>query len=77
MRWPDEWKGPYREPRDVWLGVFWDHDEAKITRPDWSGVDYYERLTLYVCLLPCLPIRLRWLRPATRAAQQPPRLGGE
>ena len=54
------WKGPYWEPRDIWVGVYWTRDEVKITRPDWSGVDYRERLTIYVCLVPCLPIRVRW-----------------
>jgi hypothetical protein len=40
----------YVEPRDVWVGVFWDRD-----------VDTYERtwLTVYVCLLPCLPVRFQ------------------
>lgn len=40
------------EPRDLWLGCYW--------RKDGWGV--MRSLTLYICLLPCLPLRvyLEW-----------------
>lgn len=40
----------YFEPRDLWVGLYWN-----LTRG--SGAN---ELNVYVCLLPCLPIRLRW-----------------
>lgn len=54
------WKGPYWEPRDVWIGVYWTRDEVKITRPAWDGFDYRQRMTAYICLVPCFPIRVWW-----------------
>lgn len=41
------------EVRDLWVGVYWDHQRRSQM---W-------RLTIYVCLIPCLPIRLTWGRP--------------
>jgi hypothetical protein len=37
MRWPDSWKGPYWEPRDMWIGVYWTDE----TREDIHGVTLY------------------------------------
>lgn len=37
------------EPRDVWVGVYW-------TRTAEGGLD------VYLCVVPCLPLRLRWAR---------------
>lgn len=45
MRLP-EWRGPYLDLRDAWVGVFIDRDM-------W-------RTHVYVCLVPCFPIRLTW-----------------
>lgn len=52
-RW--SWKGPYWEPRDVWLGVYWTRETR--TRGDELMLDF---LSIYVCLVPCLPVRVRW-----------------
>jgi hypothetical protein len=41
------------EPRDLWFGVYW-------TRAT------YSRLLVYVCLLPCLPIRLEFFLGRTK-----------
>ena len=37
------------EPRDLWIGIYWNHERHNgfIT----------ETLDIYVCLVPCLPIR--------------------
>jgi hypothetical protein len=56
MRLPDGWKGPYWEPRDVWVGIYWD-----VTRERAMGADTGIRVThVYVCLVPCFPIRMAW-----------------
>lgn len=34
------------EPRDLWIGVYWN-------RPYWG-------LEVYICIVPCLPIKLTW-----------------
>lgn len=39
---------PMFEPRDIWIGVYWNREE-----------DYSE---VYVCILPMLPIRFLWTR---------------
>lgn len=39
----------YFEPRDCWMGLFWDR------RAD--------GLYVYVCLIPCVPLRIVWRRP--------------
>ncbi len=47
----------YFEPRDLWVGVYWNvertsFDNSRVRCREWS---------VYICLLPCFPIRLRWL----------------
>ena len=37
------------EKRDLWVGVYWDHRR-------W--VTGGSTLTVYVCLVPCLPVRV-------------------
>jgi hypothetical protein len=39
------------EPRDLWVGAYWKRDSV---------------VTLYVCLLPCLPIVIWWWSRAAR-----------
>lgn len=55
MRLPDSWTGPYWEPRDAWVGVFWTH-ETRLR----EGREILRFLSVYICVLPCFPIRLRW-----------------
>lgn len=40
------------EPRDLWIGVYWEYDRL-----------VFSRLTVYVCILPLLPIKVEvtWL----------------
>lgn len=45
------------EPRDLWVGVYWDR-----TR--------YE-LAVYICLIPTLPLRLRWVSLGTGREPSP------
>lgn len=43
------------EPRDLWIGVYW-------TVKPWGdvkgNVDRY--VEIYVCFVPCLPIKISW-----------------
>jgi hypothetical protein len=43
----------YWEIRDLWVGCYWDFDRRGRM---W-------KLTVYLCLIPCLPLRLTWSRP--------------
>lgn len=52
------WWGVLWDPRDLWIGAYW-------TCPD---VSWHQAVDVYVCLLPCLPLKLmlrrnpgRWL----------------
>lgn len=40
------------EPRDLWVGVFWD-----IIKPD--AMDAYTYLKIYICIIPMLPLFLK------------------
>ena len=53
------------EPRDLWVGVYWNTDAYN----DSGGVEYpygiWERvqtLSVYVCVLPLFPILIRYTR---------------
>lgn len=39
------------EPRDLWIGVYWTTDSR-----------WRDNRIVYLCLLPCLPIRLHYQR---------------
>ncbi len=68
MRLPDTWKGPYWEPHDAWVGLYWTSDVFHVAKWEW-----YEEFKVFICLVPCLPIRVSWLSNAEPpAAQQPP-----
>ena len=45
-----EWKGPYWEPRDIWVGIYWNFERRSRMR----------HLDVYIILVPCFPIRLTW-----------------
>jgi hypothetical protein len=40
------------EPRNIWIGVYWT-ERFWVNGP---GLD------IYICLLPCFPLLLRWAR---------------
>lgn len=54
------WKGPYWEPRDAWVGFYWNVDKVKRYSERSRRWNDDRRMNLYVCLVPCLPIRIRW-----------------
>ena len=39
------------EPRDIWVGVYWN----KVYHEPWH------ELTFWVCIIPMLPIRVFWI----------------
>jgi hypothetical protein len=39
------------EPRDLWIGLYW------TTNNEWATSRIF-----FICLLPCLPIRIHWKR---------------
>lgn len=50
---PRLWWGLRWDPRDVWVGVFWERyfdDE----------LNWRHALDVYVCVLPCLPLKFQW-----------------
>ena len=49
----DAWTWPYWEPRDIWVGVYWSREYSKVAKHE-----AYEWLDVYVCLVPCFPVRL-------------------
>ena len=50
------------EPRDLWVGVYWDRGQHEVHYiPGSVMLENYVRV--YVCLLPCLPIKLSWSSP--------------
>lgn len=45
------------EPRDLWVGVFWDIEE--FSWPHAPSKEYsggYKILKIYICIIPCFPI---------------------
>jgi hypothetical protein len=50
------------EPRDLWIGFYWDLEKEVTTV--FSGDECYRtrRLLVYITLLPCLPLRLTFER---------------
>jgi len=51
-----DWEILY-EPRDLWIGVFWDKRTGEPGKP-WMAHDRFWHV--YVCLLPCLPWHIWW-----------------
>jgi hypothetical protein len=56
LRWPSV--SVIVEPRDLWVGVYWDVVASLLGNPI--------ALDVYVCVVPCLPIRLTWGVPKDR-----------
>lgn len=47
------------DPRDMWVGVFWTFREQPPRSPD-NPDGPGGSLTVYVCLVPCFPIRMEF-----------------
>jgi hypothetical protein len=45
------------EPRDIWIGVFWDRSYELNNSPVGLYTQYY--LDIYICIIPLLPIKIR------------------
>jgi hypothetical protein len=53
------------EPRDCWVGVYWTHDGYDCFR---AAINKYGcSYAVYVCLVPCFPIVIRWHVPGTES----------
>ncbi len=50
---PHIWWDVAWEPRDLWLGVYWD-------RPSPTG--WSRALDVYICIVPCLPLLISYRR---------------
>lgn len=46
------------EPRDLWVGVYWTRER----KPGWRR----SVIEVYVCVVPCLPLKLRLLTRGER-----------
>lgn len=51
------------KPRDLWIGVFWRTVEGSVIWGRWREV--------YICILPMLPICLRWRLPLNLESRWP------
>lgn len=47
----------YFEPRDIWIGVYWTKQYTFEQPIDGQAVEF---LYVYICIVPMLPIRLKW-----------------
>lgn len=66
MRPPDSWKGPYWDPRDIWVGVYWTRENSRFVPTRGGVLEMW--LSVYICVLPCFPVRMRWYaRPKERS----------
>jgi hypothetical protein len=60
-------------PRDLWIGVYWNLRENGVP-VRCPGIDPYTRFraSVYVCIVPMLPIIFRWKRAEDCPRKQEP-----
>ena len=44
----------FPEIRDIWIGIYWKHTKYRTL----TGISH--DLSIYVCLIPCLPLKMTW-----------------
>lgn len=54
------------EPRDLWIGAYWDCAPVYWRREDLIFVDRYR---VFICLVPMFPILITWNRPNTEKSE--------
>jgi hypothetical protein len=64
-------------PQDCWVGVFWKREARRLISIiyPWER-EFFERKTLvvYVCLVPCVPIKVTWRRDRKVSLEEAHRL---
>lgn len=50
------------EPRDMWIGVYWTRVYGVLDWMHSEGAQYHNALCIYICVLPCLPIELIFVK---------------
>ncbi len=52
------------KPQDLWVGVFWNVTKHQYVMPTGNPAVRIvaKEFSVYMCLLPCFPIRVRWIR---------------
>jgi hypothetical protein len=48
---------------DLWVGLFWKSKYQAAGGGKWERSEY----DLWICLIPCVPIHLRWVSPRAYA----------
>lgn len=47
---------PHFDKRDIWIGAYWNVEDSG------DPNDAIKEYSVYICLIPCFPIRLLWFR---------------
>lgn len=64
------------DKRDMWVGVFWDTDRERTSVARDGSIWHHWQLTLYICLVPCLPLRVTMQRGWRTLGRQAKQEGG-
>ena len=51
--WKLAWRGLEFEPRDCWIGVYWNHPERDLSV-------HPEEFDVWICLVPMIPLHLHF-----------------
>lgn len=50
------------EPRDLWVGIYWNRQSTLVFERDFKYGSEIIIWDVYICLVPMLPLRLMWRR---------------